>query len=64
MLTGVLLLLLEQLVDLVTDLALWNLDIILGVAVLLHEGKETIIGNVELSHSCQQLSCRHCILLM
>lgn len=48
LLTGVLLLLLEELGDTLTDLVIGELDIILGVTVLLHQGKEAIIGNVEL----------------
>lgn len=54
MLTGVLLLLLEQLVDLVANLTVWDLDIILGVTVVVHEGEETIVGDVELHHVGQQ----------
>ena len=48
MLTGVLLIFPEKLLDLVTDLAVWHFDIILGVTVIGHQGQEIIIGNVEL----------------
>lgn len=47
-LTAVLLLLTEHAVESVTSLALRDLDIVLGVTVILHEGKEAILGNVEL----------------
>ena len=46
--TGVLLVLLEELVDLLSDLSVRDLDVVLGGTVLRHEGKESIIGNVEL----------------
>ena len=47
-LTGVLLLLNEELVDSVTDLVLGDLDVVLGGAVVKHEGEETIVSDVEL----------------
>ena len=47
-LTGILLLSLEQLGDLVTDLTVGHLDIILGVTVIVHEGEVSIIGDIEL----------------
>ena len=47
-LTGVLAFLNEELVDLVTNLALGSLDVVLGGAVVRHEGKETILRNVDL----------------
>lgn len=47
-LTGVLLLLGEKLADLVANLAVGNLDIVLGVAVVLHQGQEVVVGDVEL----------------
>lgn len=47
-LTGVLAILLEQLLDLVTDFILWELDIVLGVTVVGHEGEEAIVGDIEL----------------
>lgn len=46
--TGVLLLGLEELVDLVANLAVGHLDIILGVTFLVHEGEETVVRDVEL----------------
>lgn len=50
--TGVLALLLEELLDLVANLTVWDLDIVLGVTTVGHEGQEAIIGDVELySHS-------------
>lgn len=48
-LTGVLAILSEHLVDLVTDLTVWDLDVVLGGAVLRHEGEETVVSNVELN---------------
>ena len=48
-LTGILLLLTEELVDLFTNLTLWNLDIILGGTVLGHEGEKAVVGDVELA---------------
>jgi hypothetical protein len=47
-LTGVLLIDGEELVDLVTNLSIGNLDIILGLTVIGHQGEETIIRDVEL----------------
>lgn len=47
-LTGVLSILSEELVDLVANLTLGNFDIVLGGAIVGHEGEETIISNVEL----------------
>ena len=47
-LTGVLVLLGEELVDLVTNLAIGDLDVVLGGAVVGHEGEETVVSNVEL----------------
>lgn len=46
--TGVLAVLGEHLVDLVTNLAVRKLDILLLCAVVAHEGKEAIVGNVNL----------------
>lgn len=46
--TGVLLLVPEELLNLGTDLALGALDVVLHGAVLRHEGKETIVLDVEL----------------
>ena len=47
-LTGVLAVLGEQLADLVANLAVGELDVVLGGAVVGHEGEETVIGNIEL----------------
>ena len=47
-LTGVLGLLVEELVDLLASLTIGDLDIVLGGAVLRHEGEEAVVGNVEL----------------
>jgi hypothetical protein len=49
-LTGVLALVGEELGDLVANLTIGNLDVVLGGAVVGHEGKETVVGNVELTH--------------
>lgn len=47
-LTDVLALINEELVDLVTNLTIGELDVVLGGAVVRHEGKETILRNVDL----------------
>ena len=47
-LTSVFLFSLEELLDLVTNFAVGNLHIILSFAIVCHERKETIVGNVEL----------------
>jgi hypothetical protein len=47
-LTGVLLLSLEEADDLLANLSIGNLDIILGVTVIGHEGEVVIVGDVEL----------------
>jgi hypothetical protein len=47
-LTDVLLLITEHLDDALTELVVGDLDIILGVTVILHEGEEVIVGDVEL----------------
>lgn len=49
-LTDVLLLLTEQLDDTGTNLAIGQLDIILGVTIVLHQGKEVIVGDVQLTN--------------
>lgn len=46
--TGVLLLVLEELLDLGANLTLGVLDVVLHGAILRHEGKETIVLDVEL----------------
>ena len=48
LLTGVLLLLLEEFIDLLANISLRNLHVILGLTIVGHEGKETIIRNIEL----------------
>lgn len=48
LLTDVLLLLTEHLEDTVTDITIGELDIVLGVTVILHQGQEVIIGDVQL----------------
>jgi hypothetical protein len=50
-LTGVLAVLGEHLVDLVTNLVLGKLDVVLGGAVVRHQGEETVVSNVDLG-SC------------
>jgi hypothetical protein len=47
-LTGVLALLVEELVDLVANLTIGNLNVVLGGTIVGHEGKETVVGNVKL----------------
>jgi len=46
--TGILLLGGEELLNLVTNLSIWDLDIILGLTIIGHQGEETIVGNIEL----------------
>lgn len=57
-LTGVLAIVLEELLDLVSNLAVGKLDIVLEGAVIRHEGKEVVVGDVELERPCQQNSTR------
>jgi len=47
-LTGILAILGEHLGDLLTDFTVGKLDIVLGGAVIGHQGQETVIGNVKL----------------
>jgi hypothetical protein len=47
-LTGVLLVDLEKLVDLVANFTVGHADIILGVTVVVHKGEVAVIGDVEL----------------
>jgi hypothetical protein len=47
-LTSVLVLVGEELGDLVTDLTVRKLDIVLGGAVVRHEGEEAIVGHIQL----------------
>jgi len=44
---GILLVSGEKLVNLISNLSVGDLDIILGLAIISHQGKETIIGNIE-----------------
>jgi len=44
---GVLLVNLEELDDLLSNLTVRHADIILGVAVIVHQGEETIVRDVE-----------------
>lgn len=50
-LTDVLLLLLEHLLDALTKIVVGDLDIVLGVTVILHQGQEVIVGDVQLISS-------------
>jgi hypothetical protein len=54
-LTGILLVSGEKLVNLLSNLSIGDLDIILGLAIISHQGKETIIGNIELELVSMQL---------
>lgn len=47
-LTGILAVLGEKLVDLVASLAVWNLDIVFHGAVVGHQGEEAVVGDVKL----------------
>ena len=53
LLTDVLPILGEELVDLITNFALWNLDVLLLGTIIRHEGQEAIVGDVELPHTYQ-----------
>ena len=48
LLTNVLLLLTEHLDDSLTGLSVGELDVVLGATVVIHQGKEVVIGNVKL----------------
>ena len=50
LLTGVLLLLLEELGDLLANLVVGQRNIVLGVTVIGHEGEEAVVGDVELEY--------------
>ena len=54
MLTSVLPILGEELGDLVTNLTIRDLDVLLGLARVGHEGQEAIVGDVELYHGVYQ----------
>jgi hypothetical protein len=43
----------KELLDLVSDFAVGDLDVVLGGAIVGHEGKEAIIGDIELKHKSQ-----------
>jgi hypothetical protein len=57
-LTGILLLLTEELVDLFANLTLWNLDVILRSTILGHEGEKAVVGDVELAKPLACWMCR------
>ena len=44
---GIFLLLSEKLGNLVTNFSIWDLDIILGLTIISHQGKETIVRDIE-----------------
>lgn len=54
--TDVLLLLSEQLLDLVTNVTLWDLDVVLLVTRVGEEVQETVVGNVDLRNVQRFLS--------
>lgn len=56
-LTDVLLLLTEHLDDALADLVVRDLDVVLGVTVILHQGKEVIVGDVKLRGTKQVSLC-------
>jgi hypothetical protein len=47
-LTGVLAVLVEHLGNLLANFAVGELDIVLGGAVIGHEGEETVVGDIDL----------------
>jgi hypothetical protein len=57
MLTGILLLDLEELLDLLADLTLWNLDVVLGGTVIRHERQKAVVGDVELFWTSAFIVC-------
>ena len=54
-LTGVFVLIREELVDLVADLTIWDLDVVLLLAVVGQEVEEAILGDVELIQLHQRM---------
>lgn len=50
-LTGILLLDLEQLGDLLANLTIRKLDVVLGDTIIGHQGEEAIVGDIDLGHS-------------
>ena len=56
LLTSVLAILSEELADLVTDLALRDLDVVLGGAIVGHEREETVIGDIELNSALSAIA--------
>ena len=48
MLTGVFPIIGEQLGNLAANISFWNLDIILGRAIVRHEREEAVVGDIEL----------------
>lgn len=48
LLTAVLLLIVEHAADTVAHLTFGDLDVVLGVTVLVHQGKEVVVSNVKL----------------
>jgi hypothetical protein len=48
-LTGILLLLTEELGDLIANFTLWNLDVVLGSTVLGHKREKAVVGDVKLA---------------
>lgn len=53
-LTGVLGVLIEQFVNLLTNLTFGNLDVILGLTIIAHEGEEAIVRHVKLEAISQR----------
>jgi hypothetical protein len=58
-LTGVLLFGGEELVDLLTNFSIGNLDIVLGLTIIGHQGEETIVRDIELCRNAlvKPISC-------
>ena len=53
-LTSVLAVLGKELVDLIADFTVGNLDIVLGGAIVGHEGEEAVVGDIELQYFSQE----------
>ena len=48
LLTSILLLCSEETINLIADFALWDLDVILGIAIVRHQGKKAVAGDIKL----------------
>jgi hypothetical protein len=56
MLTSVFTVLSKELIDLIANFTFWNLDIVLGRAVVGHKREEAILRNIELRGNLSQVT--------